>query len=148
MNLNPFNAVTRIVTSAIALLIITWSAYVYADQAATIDSLSGHVTVALTNGDVKLLKEGDTIESGVLNTGSDSSISLTLSNGEVVTLGSLATYTLNASYDSTDKGLAFAQRSLSSGSPTLSTATSAGGAINQDTDVPPTTPAPGGSPSN
>ncbi len=146
MESKPLKAVAHVLSSLVALLVITWSAHVSAAQAVTIGSVEGHVTVTMPNGEVKRLEAGDTVEAGILNTGNNSSASLTLANGEVINLGSLASYTIGGSNEVGNNGPSFGQRSLSAKSPTLSTATTAGGAIGQDN--PSTTPGSGGSPSN
>jgi hypothetical protein len=120
-----------------ALLLV----FVGAAQADSVGAITGYATVTSANGDTKRLKLGDTLEVGdVVNTGNESSITIVLANGTTITLGSLQTYTVVKGSDGGgDNG--FAPSSLSSKSPTLSTATSAGGSVE-------TTPDPGGSPTN
>lgn len=115
-------------------------------SSASVNSLAGYVTITEKNGDIKRLAELDSLsEGGIVTTGSKSSISITLANGEIIELGESDTYTIPAG-ENTDNN-AFAQRSLSKKSPTLSTATSAGGRIETQSPAP-TVPTPGGSPSN
>lgn len=116
----------------------------HANDAGSVSNVSGYVTVTNADGEVKRLKDGDKLNSGdIINTGNDSGVLISLANGETITLGALASYSVGQSDDSGNG--AFAQRSLGGNSPTLSTATSAGGGVIEDA---PTTPAPGGSPTN
>lgn len=156
----------------ITCLILSGQAYADSKTAATITSLSGYVTVTDADGNVRRLKEGDTLEVGhIINTGNDSTVSITLSNGDIITLNSLGNYTVPGHNDpGNNNGGAFAQRTLSAGSLNLSTGTSAGGTSPttpnpeppatppadptppqtppQTPAPPPATPAPGGSPSS
>lgn len=134
---------TGVLAIALLLLVSTNSAFAQ-DAAASINNVAGYATVTTANGDTKRLAEGDELMEGdILNTGANSSASITLANGEVIQLGELATYTVGAVAGTNNESGVFAQRSLSTKSPTLSTATSAGGGISA-----PTTPTEGGSPSN
>lgn len=129
-----------ILTLAFLLLVSASSAFANSTTA-SIDNITGYATVTTANGDVKRLANGDTLNEGdVLNTGSESSASITLANGDVIKLGEKDTYTIAGT---SSEGGTFAQRSLSTKQPTLSTATSAGGGV-----AAPVTPMPGGSPSN
>ena len=121
-----------------ALLLVTAGASLAA-QAGTVGTVVGYVTVTNANGDTKRLKDGDTLEIGdVITTGDDSSATFVLANGETITLGASQTYTVAKSSDGDSP---FAGRPLSNKSPSLSTATSAGGSVE-------TTPDAGGSPTN
>jgi len=120
---------------------------VWADSAVIVASVSGYVTVTDSEGETKRLKDGDKVEAGsVINTGSGSGVIITLPDGKVVNLGELDSFAVTPGAGDGSGG-AFAQGSFSSkpGSPTLSTATSAGGGVNNGA---PTTPQPGGSPTN
>jgi len=115
-------------------------------QAATVGSATGYVTATTIDGQVKRVAVGDKLVPGeVINTGNESEVTLTLANGEVITLGPLASYKITGA--DSGNGAAFGQRGLNSNSPVLSTATSAGGGIIDSTDTP-TTPPTGGSPVN
>ncbi|RBP52947.1 hypothetical protein [Arenicella xantha] len=145
MRLNFQKTVNFSVVLTTTLLLLTSASSAFGNsRAASIESLIGYVTATNSNGEVKRLTDSDTLNEGdVLNTGSASSISITLANGDLIQLGELDTYTVGAADDTKNKGGSFAQRSLNKKSPTLSTAISAGGGV-----AVPTTPAPGGSPSN
>jgi hypothetical protein len=135
------NTIKQLSGALLAALFLLNSGALLANEASAITAITGYVTVTALNGDTKRLALGDKLKNGdVVNTGNESSVSITLANGEVVTLGGLARYTVGGQNDA--GGGAFANRSLSDKSPTLSTATSAGGGIVQDNEVPPVTPTP------
>ena len=140
MYLQNKNTLKHLSCILIAGLLLVTAGAALAAQAGSADAVVGYVTVTNTNGDVKRLNDGDTLEVGdVVTTGEDSSVSIVLANGETITLGASQSYTLVKGSDGGDGG--FAGRSLSSKSPSLSTATSAGGSVE-------ITPDAGGSPTN
>lgn len=125
----------------IAVLLLITASSSFADEAGQADAVVGYVTVTNSDGEVKRLKDGDSLEYGdIINTGEESSVTIVLASGETITLSALQTYTVAKGAGTGDDGSPYAERSLSTGSPTLSTATSAGG-----TSV---TPGDGGSPTN
>lgn len=129
----------------ITTLLLTISSVSLANNEASIHSLSGFVTITEQNGDVRRAQPTDKLHVGdTINTGNESQIIFILGNGKRVELGSLESYTIKESDKDQNSGEIFAGRSLSNKSPTLSTATSAGGGV---ADAP-TTPAPGGSPTD
>jgi len=145
MNLHRNNRFKHLGKVLLTSLVLMLSAAV--SHAATVESVSGYVTVTSPDGEVKRLKSGDALEDGhVINTGNNSGIEIKLPSGESITLGSLASYTVGKEA-STSSGGSFAQRSLGGKSPTLSTATSAGGGFSS-TNQPSPTPGSGGSPTN
>lgn len=123
-----------------------------------VSSIEGYVTATNSKGEVRRLEVGDTLEEGeTIDTGNDSSATITLQNGELVSIGSTSRYKLSSVKNN---GVQFAARRFAKGSfQTLSTATAAGGVIsteetgqapsspNDDIDAP-TTPGSGGSPTN
>jgi len=138
------NAKKYLRNTFIATLLVLVSGIVFAEETAKISAISGYVTVTSSDGEVRRLKDGDTIKEGdVINTGEDSTVTITLANGEIVNLGSSVVYNFGQASSETEG--AFAKRSFTTGSPVLSTATSSGGGINDNT---PTTPGIGGSPTN
>ena len=117
----------------------------HANQSGTVSSVSGYVTVTTPDGEVRRLKAGDKVNDGdVINTGDNSSAVIELDNGEKITLGAVQSYALGQPV-AAGKGENFANRSLGGKSPTLSTSANAGGGTSEGA---PTTPAPGGSPTN
>lgn len=146
MRLNILKRVNAYSILAISFLFLSSTNFASAQQdaAASISNLSGYVTATSADGEVRRLVDGDKLMEGdVLNTGNESSVLITLNSGEIIKLGELANYTIDAVQDAKKDTDVFAQRSLINKSPTLSTATSAGGGISA-----PTTPTPGGSPTN
>jgi len=131
----------KLLTIIVASLLITFtfSHSVYSQNVNTssvVNSIAGYATVTDANGKVRRLKEGDTISEGdKINTGNNSSLELTLANGESHIIGPLQsfTYSLEAISDlptsSTPANLSSAKsgKSLSRGSSSLSAAVSAGG---------------------
>jgi hypothetical protein len=135
------NTLKHLNSTLIAAALFMATSVVFAAGSASTSVVSGYVTATSTDGQVTRVESGDEHEAGVqITTGENSSVSIVLANGEVVEVGPLSTYIVGKSAESDDKGDGFAKRSLNSKSPTLSTATSAGGGIA------PTTPSPGGSP--
>ena len=133
------NTLKRLSCTLIAALLLVTASSSFAEGAINVEAVVGYVTVTNADGEVKRLKSGDTVENGdIITTGEESSVSIILANGKTITLGASQTYTVGKNSD--DGNGAFAPRSLSTGSPTLSTATSAGGTS--------TTPEDGGSPTN
>jgi len=105
---------------------------------AVVSSVSGYATITDSNGEVRRLKEGDTVDEGdKISTGNDSSLQLILSNGKVFTLGALENFTFSqaaaSNLASSGSGSAPANlsgknsKSLSRSSSSLSAAVSAGG---------------------
>jgi len=164
------NTLKYISNALLAALLLIATSSAFAEDTNSIDAVSGYVTVTSSNGDVKRSKPGDTLKEGdIITTGADSSASIILADGSVVNISELSSYTIGK-----DQGGKFAPRSLSTNSPTLSTATSAGGGVidevtpttdeinndeatppapapttgsNNDEDSAPVTPPVGGSPS-
>jgi len=129
-----------------AFVLITTNIAIAADTNST-SAVSGYVTVTSIDGDTKRVSFGDKFNDGdVINTGSESSISIALANGEVITIGALSSYTIGKNTAINNKVGGFANRSLSTKSPTLSTATSAGGIITPDAPAPTVPPAPAPAP--
>lgn len=146
MKLNLKNAFKVIASIATATLLLMSTGAAFAESSvASVSGLTGYATVTNADGEVKRVANGDELNEGdVLNTGADSAVSIVLANGETLTIGQLESYTVSESVaKNSSAGDGFAQRSLNTKSPSLSTATSAGGGISA-----PTTPAPGGSPTN
>lgn len=168
MYLKYKNTIKQLSGALLAALFLLNSGALLANEAGAITAITGYATVTASNGDTRRLALGDKLENGdVVDTGNESSVSITLANGEVVKLGGLASYTVGGQNNA--DGGTFANRSLSKKSPTLSTATSAGGGIVQDNETPtppvpvdpptpvdppaptppaPTTPPPAGSPTS
>ena len=137
MYLKYKNTIKQMSGALLAALFLLNSGALLANEAGAITAITGYATVTTSNGDTKRLALGDKLENGdVVNTGNESGVSITLANGEVVVLGGLASYTVGGQNDA--DGGTVGNRSLSNKSPTLSTATSAGGGI----EVPPVTPTP------
>ncbi len=145
MQLKSINIFKYLSASLIAAILLVATNISIAADTHSANEVSGHVTATSADGSVKRLKSGDEVEDGdVINTGTESNVSITLANGEIVAVGPLSTYIVGESAKGT--GGAFANISSNTKSPSLSTATSAGGGIdNQDA---PTTPPTGGSPTN
>lgn len=140
MELKPLNRVKRM-TSNVAVVLMLLCGISFAANAVSISTATGYVTVTSSNGDKKRLAEGDELNDGdVITTGGESSVTFTLEDGTLISLGALETYSFVASGAKDGNGI-FASRSLSSSKNSLSTATSAGGTVG-------TTPPEGGSPSN
>lgn len=131
---------------AIVLLFLAQTSL--AQDAGTISAVDGYVTVTSANGETKRVEAGDTVQNGdVVNTGNESAATIVLANGKTITLGSLDSYTVNGG-PANGEGDSVAPTSLNNTTPTLSTATSAGGSLITPTDDAPTTPTEGGSPTN
>lgn len=141
MQLHLHNILKFFGVASVALLLVAASSTGFAaNNIVSFTDLSGYVTVTTADGDVKRLKKGDTLNEGdVINTGDDSSVTVTLDSGEVVTLGGNDTFRVPSPRQSA--GSSFAQRSSGTKLPTLSSPTSAGGGAS-------TTPGAGGSPTN
>jgi len=124
---------TFLLALSIALLSMPTHAQVQ-DNNGTVSSVNGYATVTDSDGNVKRLKEGDSINIGdVINTGSTSSLEITLSDGQVISIGELASFTFSnaaiaASIADADLGSGSSgTASLGQGSSSLSAAVSAGG---------------------
>ena len=124
----------------IALFLNVFAAHASISGEGSVDSVSGYVTATNKNGEVRRLNKGDTLQDGdVINTGNESSITITLSNGDKVVLGALKSYTVISGNLNTG-GLANSTLNGQAQASPL-TGTTAGG-------VAPTTPDSGGSPIN
>jgi len=123
---------------AAALILVTGLSF--AQASVSIGIVTGYVTATSADGEVKRVKDGEELKEGdVINTGNESKVSIVLANGETITLGPLDSYTVGQIANKGSGGT-FAPRSLTNKSPTLSTATSAGGGISDPNAAPVTTP--------
>ena len=128
MNLQFIDIVKRTVSSLMAALLLITAGVVMAADSATVQSVSGYVTTLSDNGEKKRLKSGDQLDEGqTVYTGENSSALLLLSNGQTITLAPLSSYAIGEKI--VGNGISGGTGSVSStpASPTLSTATSAGG---------------------
>ncbi|MFT6032318.1 MAG: hypothetical protein ACI854_000847 [Arenicella sp.] len=142
MYLQYKNTVKHFNNALLATLLLLIASTSFAGEVGSVGEVVGYATVVSAGGEVRRLKSGDKLEEGdVINAGSDSSVVITLNNGEVVTIGPQASYTI--AYTNAGNGGAFAKQSLGNGSssPTLATGSSAGGSA-------PVTPGDGPSPTN
>jgi len=127
-------------SSLMAVLLIIGSVAVAAENTAVVKAVSGYVTKTSDNGEKKrLAPEDHLIDGNIITTGENSSVLLLLANGQTITLGPLASYTVGQKVVGNGISGGVGAVSSAAASPTLSTATSAGGGI---------TPDDGGSPIN